>query len=277
MEITAATTGTVPQDPPLDGPPQRGSLRAVRGDAGNPDALYGAFTSWVAGLGIELYPAQEEALLALFAGSNVVLSTPTGSGKSLVARRAALRWRLARDPIVLHRPDQGARSARSSSRSARIFGADERRHDHRRRLGQPATRRSLCCTAEILANLALRVGAGQRPRRGVWTSSTTTPTRTAASPGRCRCSSSPATQFLLMSATLGNTADRGGSRPPHRPRGWRVVAADDRPVPLEFDYPETPLHETICRSARRSGGARLHRPLHPARRPELAQTLTSIN
>ena len=37
---------------------------------------------------MSLYPAQTEALIELVSGSNVILSTPTGSGKSLVATGA---------------------------------------------------------------------------------------------------------------------------------------------------------------------------------------------
>ena len=49
------------------------------------DALYDAFTDWTARQGLSLYPHQEEAAIELFSGNNVVLATPTGSGKSMVA------------------------------------------------------------------------------------------------------------------------------------------------------------------------------------------------
>src|SRR5665648_233223 len=54
----------------------------------DPDTLYGAFEGWVDELGLTLYAAQEEALIEVMTGSNVILSTPTGSGKSLVATGA---------------------------------------------------------------------------------------------------------------------------------------------------------------------------------------------
>ena len=52
------------------------------------DAIFEAFTGWADGQGLTLYPAQTEALIELVSGSNVILSTPTGSGKSLVATGA---------------------------------------------------------------------------------------------------------------------------------------------------------------------------------------------
>lgn len=54
-------------------------------DVTDPDSLYTAFEAWVSGRGIGLYPAQQEALIELASGGNVILATPTGSGKSLVA------------------------------------------------------------------------------------------------------------------------------------------------------------------------------------------------
>jgi superfamily II DNA or RNA helicase len=50
-----------------------------------PDAVYEAFESWAVDQGLTLYPAQEEALLEVVSGNHVILSTPTGSGKSMVA------------------------------------------------------------------------------------------------------------------------------------------------------------------------------------------------
>src|SRR3712207_3586531 len=51
----------------------------------NPDTILNGFLRYVAEQEVELYPAQEEAILELVAGKNVILNTPTGSGKSLVA------------------------------------------------------------------------------------------------------------------------------------------------------------------------------------------------
>ena len=58
-------------------PPPEGELSS--------DDLPERFLAYVADKNLTLYPAQEEALLELVSGKNVILSTPTGSGKSLVA------------------------------------------------------------------------------------------------------------------------------------------------------------------------------------------------
>src|SRR5215217_4506413 len=49
------------------------------------DAIYEAFLEWTEAQGLSLYPHQEEAAIELFSGNNVVIATPTGSGKSIVA------------------------------------------------------------------------------------------------------------------------------------------------------------------------------------------------
>ncbi|MFE6134174.1 DEAD/DEAH box helicase, partial [Streptomyces sp. NPDC056437] len=95
-------------------PPPSGSLIRTEGrqDGGvtlidqlppdaDPDALFEAFTSWAEGQGITLYPAQEEALIEVVSGANVILSTPTGSGKSLVAAGAHFTA-LAKDQVTFY-------------------------------------------------------------------------------------------------------------------------------------------------------------------------------
>ena len=102
---------------------------------------------------------------------------------------------------VLHRADQGA-GEREVLRAVRGLRRRPGRHDHRGLGGQPG-RPIICCTAEILAGVALRGAPTPTSARWCWTSSTTTATRNAAGPGRCRCWNC-ACQFVLMSATLGD-------------------------------------------------------------------------
>ena len=63
------------------------TLPLVIGAPGDFDAdeVYDNFVDWAGTRGFTLYPAQDEAVIAIVSGSNVVLSTPTGTGKSLVA------------------------------------------------------------------------------------------------------------------------------------------------------------------------------------------------
>ena len=74
----------------------------------DPDALFDAFETWVAEQGLTLYPAQEEALIEVVTGANVILSTPTGTGKSLVATGAHFAALARGRADVLHGADQGA-------------------------------------------------------------------------------------------------------------------------------------------------------------------------
>jgi hypothetical protein len=103
----------------------------------------------------------------------------------------------------------------------------------------------VCCTAEILANLALREGpdaeVGQvvmdefhfygDPDRGwAW---------------QVPLLELPQTQFVLMSATLGDVTDLAADLTRRTGRETAVVTGVERPVPLHFYYETTPIHETI--------------------------------
>ena len=59
---------------------------SVCGDS--PDDALPAVVDWAAEEGLTLYPHQDEAVIELLGGNNVILATPTGSGKSLVATGA---------------------------------------------------------------------------------------------------------------------------------------------------------------------------------------------
>jgi superfamily II RNA helicase len=140
-------------------PPMSGPLHDLLppGDSAGSDDLLGLFLDYVAGKGLTLYPAQEEAILELFEGSNVILNTPTGSGKSLVA--SALHF-----ASLAH----GRRSVYTCPIKALV---NEKWMALCRELGPENVGLStgdatvnrdapvLCCTAEVLANIALREGA----------------------------------------------------------------------------------------------------------------------
>src|SRR5947209_4016181 len=121
-----------------------------------PDALFDAFADWAKHRGLPLYPHQEEALIEVVSGANVILSTPTGSGKSLVAAGAHLAA-LARGERSFYTAPIKALVSEKFFALCELFGAD--------RVGMLTGDASInpeapiiCCTAEILANLALRAG-----------------------------------------------------------------------------------------------------------------------
>ena len=132
------------------------SLIATVPPGAEPDTLYTAFTDWAAEQGLTLYPAQDEAVLELVTGSNVILATPTGSGKSLVAV-AAHYFALAGGIRSVYTAPIKALVSEKFFALCDVFGADR----VGMLTGDAAVNPSapiICCTAEILANVALRAG-----------------------------------------------------------------------------------------------------------------------
>src|SRR5271169_6876918 len=121
-----------------------------------PDELLDLFLGHVRDLGLELYPAQEQAVLELLSGNNVVLATPTGSGKSLVAL-AAHFFALCEGKRSFYTAPIKALVSEKFFALCRDFGAE----NVGMLTGDAAVNRDapiLCCTAEILSNMALREG-----------------------------------------------------------------------------------------------------------------------
>ncbi|MDX6199553.1 MAG: hypothetical protein QOJ79_2704 [Actinomycetota bacterium] len=207
------------------------------------DSLYDAFNSWVESQGLSLYPAQQDALIEVFSGSNVILSTPTGSGKSLVAVGAHFAALATRRRTFYTAPIKALVSEKFFA-LAETFGAPNvgmMTGDASVNAGAPI----ICCTAEILANLALRQGSDAdaglvvmdefhfyaEPDRGwAW---------------QVPLLELPHSQFLLMSATLGDVRRFEAELTERTGRETAVVTGVDRPVPLFYSYAMTPLHETI--------------------------------
>ena len=209
--------------------------------------LLESFLDWVRLRGLSLYPAQEAAALELFEGKNVILNTPTGSGKSLVAS-------------VLHFQSlaQGRRSVYTCPIKALVnekwmalckeFGPENVGLS----TGDATVNRDapiLCCTAEILSNMALSDGAdcpivdvvmdefhyySDKDRGVAWQVPLLILSKA---------------RFLLMSATLGDTVffEEALTRLTGLPTV--AVRSQDRPVPLSFQYAETALAETVLRYA----------------------------
>jgi hypothetical protein len=207
------------------------------------DTLLGRFLEYTADRGLTLYPAQEEAILELLDEKNVILNTPTGSGKSLVAS-AMLFASLARGQRAVYTCPIKALVNEKWMALCREFGADEVGLS----TGDASVNRDapiLCCTAEVLANIALREGSSawvdnvvmdefhwyaDRDRGVAWQ----TPLLTL-----------PYARFLLMSATLGETTFFEQALTALNRRPTVTVKSSDRPVPLEFAYSEIPLAHTL--------------------------------
>jgi superfamily II RNA helicase len=216
---------------------------AARAAAGDPDRLYDAFVAWAADRGFALYPAQDEAVIELVSGANVVLATPTGTGKSLVAV-AAHAASLSRGERTYYTAPIKALVSEKFFALVEIFGPEH--------VGMVTGDSSVnpdapivCCTAEILANLALREGAaadvgqvvmdefhfyGDPDRGWAW---------------QVPLLLLPRAQFLLMSATLGDVTAIADDLTRRTGRVTTEVSGITRPVPLHFSYARTPVQEVV--------------------------------
>ena len=210
-----------------------------------PDEVYLAFSEWAESTGRPLYPHQDEALSQILSDRHVIAATPTGSGKSMIAL-AAHTASLARDARSYYTAPLKALVSEKFFELVRLFGADN--------VGMitgdtsiNAAAPIICCTAEILANQALREGGDldadtvvmdefhyyADPQRGwAW---------------QVPLLELPRAQMVLMSATLGDVSFF--VRDLRERTGREVAVVDDavRPVPLEMEYAVEPIGELLQR------------------------------
>ena len=210
-----------------------------------PDEVYLAFSEWAQSTGRPLYPHQDEALTQILEDRHVIAATPTGSGKSMIAL-AAHTASLARDARSYYTAPLKALVSEKFFELVRLFGADN--------VGMitgdtsiNAAAPIICCTAEILANQALREGGDldadtvvmdefhyyADPQRGwAW---------------QVPLLELPRAQMVLMSATLGDVSFF--VRDLRERTGREVAVVDDavRPVPLEMEYAIEPIGELLQR------------------------------
>ena len=208
-----------------------------------PDSVFGAFAGWAKEQGLALYPHQEEALIEVVSGANVILSTPTGSGKSLVATGAHFAALAAGHRSFYTAPIKALVSEKFFALCA-AFGP----HQVGMMTGDAsvnATAPIICCTAEVLASIALRDGADADVGQVVMDEF-----HYYADPDRgwawqVPIIELPSAQFVLMSATLGDVTRFETDLTRRTGRPTAVVKSAERPVPLTYSYVLTPLHETL--------------------------------
>ena len=256
----------------IDDPADLSALRATGDDA---DTLFDSFAAWAQACGTALYPAQQEALIELLSGANVILATPTGSGKSLVATGAQYAALAAGARSYYTAPIKALVSEKFFALCA-VFGAENvgmLTGDAAVNAGAPI----IACTAEVLANIALREGAdadiglvvmdefhfyGDPDRGWAW---------------QVPLLELPKAQFLLMSATLGDVTFLREDLTRRTGRPTALIANAERPVPLYYSYATTPMHETIAEllDTRQSPVYVVHFTQQSAL--ERAQALMSVN
>jgi superfamily II RNA helicase len=241
----------------------------------DPDKLFDVFEDWAADQGLTLYPAQEEALLEVMTGSNVILSTPTGSGKSMVANGAHFAA-MAEGSRTFYTAPIKALVSEKFFNLCDIFGPEN--------VGMLTGDASvngkapiIACTAEVLANIALREGRtadiGQvvmdefhfyaEPDRGwAW---------------QVPLLELPQAQFILMSATLGDVSRFEADLSRRTNRDTATITSTQRPVPLSYSWAVTPLHETLEELLTTNQAPVYVVHFTQASALERAQALTSIN
>jgi superfamily II RNA helicase len=208
-----------------------------------PDAVFGAFAGWAQCQGLTLYPHQEDALIEVVSGANVILSTPTGSGKSLVATGAHFAALAGGRRSFYTAPIKALVSEKFFALCA-AFGPEQvgmMTGDASVNAGAPI----ICCTAEVLAAIALRDGADAGVGQVVMDEF-----HFYADPDRgwawqVPIIELPGAQFILMSATLGDVSRFETDLTRRTGRPTAVVRSAERPVPLLYSYVTTPLHETL--------------------------------
>jgi len=226
--------------------PEQPSLSLLLDELGPrpaPDDIYTAFEDWTMRQGMTLYPHQADALLATVTGANTIITTPTGSGKSLIATAAHVATLANRGRVYYTAPIKALVSEKFFS-WVDDFGPDL--------VGMVTGDASvnpdapiICCTAEILANIALREGDQADVQMVV-----ADEYHFIADPDRgwawqVATSELPQAQFMLMSATLGDVSDLAAKLTERTGRPTEIIAQAERPVPLVFTWSMTPLPETL--------------------------------
>jgi hypothetical protein len=244
-------------------------------DFATADTVWEAFEEHLRDQGITPYPAQEEAILTVLAGDNAIVATPTGSGKSTVAL-AALYYAVSTGRTAYYTAPLKALVSEKFFSLVEALGAE----NVGMVTGDTAVNADapvICATAEILANHALRQGAeldvalvvmdefhyfGDPQRGWAW---------------QVPLLELPQTQFVLMSATLGDTTEIERRLTELTGRDTACISSAERPVPLEFEYSQKPLLDKLSELVREDRAPVYVVSFVQARTVELAQSILSAN
>jgi superfamily II RNA helicase len=214
-------------------------------NADSADVVLDRFVGYAAARGLQLYSAQEEAVLELVSGKHVILTTPTGSGKSLVATAMIFRTMAAGGRSFYTCPIKALVSEKFFN-LCQDFGPE--------RVGMMTGDASInrdapiiCCTAEVLMNMALRQGDDAGADAVIMDEFHYYTDRERGVAWQVPLLLLEKTRFLLMSATLGNPEFFADVLKGLTGVEASIVRSGQRPVPLDFTYAETPLHETVER------------------------------
>ncbi|SLM98357.1 DEAD/DEAH box helicase [Brevibacterium yomogidense] len=250
-------------------------LPHIPDDFADADTVWDMFEAHTKEQGLTLYPAQEEAILSVLAGENTIVATPTGSGKSMVAL-AALYYAVSTGRTAYYTAPLKALVSEKFFSLVEALG--------RENVGMVTGDSSvnadapvICATAEILANHALREGANLDvalvvmdefhyfgdPQRGwAW---------------QVPLLEMPQSQFVLMSATLGDTTEIQQRLTDLTGRDTAYVGSAERPVPLEYDYSRTALLEKLAQLVAEDRAPVYVVSFVQARTIELAQSIVAAN
>lgn len=212
----------------------------------NPDAddILNAFLDHLAATGTEPYDHQEEAILELFQGNNVILNTPTGSGKSLVALAMQFKSVCQKRRSYYTVPIKALANEKFLS-LCRVLGPE----NVGMMTGDASVNRDapvICCTAEILANIALREGADAPVDDVIMDEFHYYSDHSRGAAWQIPLLTLPRARFLLMSATLGDCSFFEKELTTLTGAPTAIVQSDQRPVPLEFTYSTTLLQEKVA-------------------------------
>ncbi|MDF1713242.1 MAG: DUF3516 domain-containing protein [Akkermansiaceae bacterium] len=216
---------------------------SIVNDASSSAEVLDAFLEYLIESGIEPYDHQEEAILELYEGKNVILNTPTGSGKSLVA--LALHFRaICQGRRSFYTVPIKALANEKFLSLCETFGPEKVgmiTGDATVNANAPV----ICCTAEILSNMALREGSMAQVDEVIMDEFHYYSDHERGVAWQIPLLTLPQARFLLMSATLGETEFFQKELTELTGAKTVLVKSEDRPVPLEFSYSTTSLEDQV--------------------------------